>query len=507
MPGMLDLDIIFDTESDFNESDHPRDEQGKFTHEIHVISRDPDVPNGLASEHTSLAQAEKAQKRLVSMSNGKRTKADFPIVEKAKPSKLTKGPDPVGDEMPTHFAFDRSMRSIDQDGHLHVECVNISKANVCPYLGREIPNHATLGLDPGKIYMLWRHPAELEAAAATFENKQLMIQHVGVTAESPQEWLTVGVVSGVFWQAPYLKARLTVWNQKGIDAIESKAQQELSSGYRYVADMTPGTIDGAHYDGIMRSIRGNHVALVSEGRVGPDVFVTDEFPQEYHTMKASLLAATLVTSLGLDKKPEDVTAAINAALAADKVATDAKAAADKAAADKAAEDKKASDEAADKAARDKAAKDAGCKPEDMVKGADGNWGLGSKAKDEEFDPDAEDVQKPDGSTGRKPEGGAPNPAQDAIDAAVKTALAARDALHAAREDVKPLLGVVTTFDSAEAVYGAALDHLKVDRKDVHPSALRALFRASTKQPEAVVGDAKSVSTMDQAFPQLNRLRR
>lgn len=435
------------------------------------------------------------------------------------------------DEAAAVFAFDRSMRSKDQDGHLHVECVCISKANVCPYYGREIPNGAELGLNPDEIYMLYRDAAELEAAAPTFENKQLMIQHVGVTADSPQEWLTVGVVSGVRWEAPYLKARLTVWHQKGIDVIESQAQRELSSGYRYDADMTPGTIDGVKFAGRMRHIRGNHVALVSEGRVGPDVFVTDEIPQDYHTMKASLLAATLVTTLGLDKKPEDVTAAINAALAADKAATD-KAAADKAAADAA--DSAARDQAAvdakckpedmekgedgnwglgakDRAARDKAAEDAKCKPEDMVKGEDGNWGLGGgRAKDEV---DADVTGEDGGVSATVGAGNIANtiakPAQDAaIKIAVDAAIAAERALQVAREDVKTLLGNVTTFDTADAVYGAALDHLKIDRKDIHPSAWRALFQAATKKPESsIVGDSKSAKTMDEAFPHMNRLRR
>lgn len=394
------------------------------------------------------------------------------------------------------LAFDRSMRAKDQDGHMHVEEVNISKANVCPYAGNEINNWQALGLQSDKVYMLYRHAAELEAAAPTFENKQLMIKHVGVNAERPHEYETVGVVSGVHWSPPYLKARLSIWNQKGIDAVESKAQSELSSGYRYVADMTPGTVDGVPYDGIMRNIRGNHVALVSEGRAGPDVFVTDEFPQEFHTMKASLLASALIASLGLDKKPEDVTTAIASAIANDKKAKDE----EKPAKDPAnceAEDKAAADKAAaDKAAADKAAAD-------------------KKAKDEDPDAevDAEDAEKADPSKGRKPEGGAPNPAADkaAMDAAIATARAdgqkAALALIDARTDVKTLLGEVQ-YDSAEAVYKAALDHLKVDAADIHPSAFRALYRASvSKSSPASAHDAATVKTMDQAFPHLSRLRR
>ena len=46
-------------------------------------------------------------------------------------------------------AFDRgSARSYDAEGRLHVHTTNISKANVCPYIGREIPNSEALGLDP-----------------------------------------------------------------------------------------------------------------------------------------------------------------------------------------------------------------------------------------------------------------------------------------------------------------------------------------------------------------------
>jgi hypothetical protein len=39
--------------------------------------------------------------------------------------------------------------------------------------------------------------------------------------------------------------------------------------------MTPGEFEGKAFDGVMRNILGNHVALVEEGRAGPDVFVGD----------------------------------------------------------------------------------------------------------------------------------------------------------------------------------------------------------------------------------------
>ncbi len=172
------------------------------------------------------------------------------------------------------LAFDRRMETI--DGHLVVTGCHISKANVCPYMGSEIPNAEALGLEPSKIYMLYRDSAELQAAVATYERIPLMMQHVAVSADSPQQFLIVGTVSNVKFSHPYLDADLTVWTREGIDAIESGRQRELSCGYRYVADMSPGTSpEGIKYDGRMSQIVANHVALVEAGRAGPDVLVAD----------------------------------------------------------------------------------------------------------------------------------------------------------------------------------------------------------------------------------------
>jgi hypothetical protein len=158
---------------------------------------------------------------------------------------------------------------------LHVTDCNISKANVCDYIGAEIPGYAALGLDPGRLYKMYREAAALAAAAPTFENKQLMFKHVEVNAANPEKLLTVGTVSNVRWVAPYLVADLAVWDAEAIKAIQNESQRDLSCGYRYTPIMKPGIIDGVSYDGSMIQIVGNHVALVELGRVGPDVMVAD----------------------------------------------------------------------------------------------------------------------------------------------------------------------------------------------------------------------------------------
>lgn len=173
------------------------------------------------------------------------------------------------------MALDRSMRHIDEDGHLHVDC-NVSKAMVCPYMGAEIPRHAELGLNPGQVYMLYRDPKELENAAPTYTNKPLMAEHIGVSAANPHKYYVVGTASNFRFAHPYLKALVTVWDGEAIKDIDSEEKRELSAGYRYDADMTSGTSpEGVPYHGVMRNLRANHVALVKEGRCGPDVLVAD----------------------------------------------------------------------------------------------------------------------------------------------------------------------------------------------------------------------------------------
>lgn len=388
----------------------------------------------------------------------------------------------------TVLAMDRSSRRIDLDGHLHVESTNISKANVCPYYGYEIPNHKELGLDPQKSYMLYRDRAELEGAAKTYENKPLMMMHIGVSADQPHKMMRVGTVSNVRYEHPYLKASLAVWDADAIAKIDSHEQEQLSCGYRYRADMTPGEVDGTKFDGIMRSIVANHVALVDKGRAGPDVLVSDSL-KDFSIMKISSLVTTVTPFLATDADPTKVTEALIAAFAEDKAGID-KAAKDKAAKDKAAKDK---------AAKDKAAKDA-------AENIEYNAGVDETSTDDpNEDPDALDAGDPH----MRPEGVDAKAMDAAINKRITSALVARDALHVARREVEPILGVVA-FDSAADVYKAALVKLGVSIDGVDPSAYGTVLKIAkdkaTAMSGSVVGDAAQGKPMAEAFPNLRRFK-
>lgn len=175
------------------------------------------------------------------------------------------------------LAFDRATaRSFDSEGRLHLAITNISKANICPYIGREIPGCEELGLEPDRIYQLLRDPDELAKGAESFNRLPLLSKHVAVSADDHQPDLVIGATgSDASFDFPYLKNSLVIWAKDAIDAVESEERKELSSAYRYTPDMTPGEYEGMRFDGVMRDIVGNHVALVKEGRAGTDVVVGD----------------------------------------------------------------------------------------------------------------------------------------------------------------------------------------------------------------------------------------
>jgi len=175
------------------------------------------------------------------------------------------------------LAFDRAPDSLrkDADGRLHCKDVCISKAAVNPYYGREIANYRQLGLDPARVYSLLRCPDELLKGAASFRSVPLLKEHrLSLAADGRDNDLIVGTIgSNVRFIDPYLFADVVVWSGDAIRQIESGQKKQLSAGYHYTADMTPGTWSGQKFDGVMRGISAKHVSLVDRGRAGADVSI------------------------------------------------------------------------------------------------------------------------------------------------------------------------------------------------------------------------------------------
>lgn len=406
------------------------------------------------------------------------------------------------------LAMDR--RTLDQDGRLRVPGCRISKANVCPYYGREIPGSARLGLDPNRVYFLYRDPEELRKAAESFEQLPLLMVHIPVTAEAPSVDVVCGTVSNIRFEYPYLVGDLIVWRKDAIDKITSGETEELSSAYRYEAILQAGTSpEGLRYDIKMASLLGNHVALVAEGRAGPDVVVADANPRGFKMRFPKFLAA-LVAALTKPDDPKLVIAA-DAALTEELNALDAEL-----------------DDDEKKAACDAYAKDKGMAA-DALSDEDKTEALRRAAADKKRARDSVIAPPPsaavtgmDEATVNSKVAAAVAAAREgyvlATDAATDTAgkvaaaraegEAAARALFEARALVAPKVGDVMNIDNAEGVLRFALDHLKVDHKDIPVSALTALYKAAaTAAPVApiVATDAKPANVTE-LFP-VSHIRR
>jgi hypothetical protein len=349
------------------------------------------------------------------------------------------------------LAFDRSSRTVDADGRLHVAVSNISKAVVSPYYGREVPGYKELGLDADKIYQLLRDPDELLKGADSFNNLPLLDRHIPVSADDPKKQNVVGSTgTDAEFVQPFLRNSLVVWDAAAIAGIESGEQTELSCAYYYKPDMTPGEYDGVQYDGIMRDIVANHVALVELGRCGRDVVVSDADPFD-----PSLTENKPMTR-------EELLAAVQ-----------------------------------------KLAQDAAIDPKDLAKmlagDADPDEDKPAEDEDEDKDKPAED-EDDDENDGK---------AMDAaINAAHDAAMKKFQAIRQAEKDVQPIIGEVTAMDSAEAIYKLAIDHLGIDVTGVHASAYPALIKmhkAKAEKPR-IAQDAAAASDFATLFPTAVKLK-
>lgn len=390
------------------------------------------------------------------------------------------------DEGRLSIAQDRSLRSYDQDGRLHVESSNISKATVNPYYGSEIPNYQQLGLEPKKVYYLLRDPEELEKAAPTFNNLPLLSKHIPVSADEPQKEVIAGTTgSDTVFKDGYLKCSLAVWDAEAIAGIESGEQVELSSAYHYTADMTAGEFEGRHYDGVMRDIVGNHVALVDVGRAGRDVVVSDADPFcERKTMKLKAGAKARIQAAVQPLLAQDAELSPDELLQVIGSLTN--------------EVQTAEDDGED------------LPPENVENvGTDED-----EPEDGENNPAPAEPEEPaEDEEPENPEDGAPKPAQDAaiskmaMDAAIKRAVEAErkrsQALATAQREVAHIVGDVA-MDNAADVYKFALEQSGIDVTGVHPSAYRAMVGMLGKPKQPMAQDAAKTA---EQFPGLSRIRK
>ena len=431
------------------------------------------------------------------------------------------------------LASDGTMRSYDANGWLRIARSHISKACVNPYYGREIPGGDALGLDPERVYYLFRSPEELAKGAASFKGLPILAKHTPLGTfdtleEKEKKKYIVGAVgSDVEFLDPYLDADTTIWDASAIAGIETDIQREHSCSYRYVPIMTTGEYNGQKYDGIMTQIQGNHLALVESGRAGADVLAADN-KLEREPMKRTKLGNALIVALttafpkvqiaqdsaiekalgGAKKSSFDKPGVLGMILAMD-AEMPAKEKEVKAVMDALVDvddpEPTKKDDEDEESAEDEEEHPKGCMCGDCktARDEDPEEEREKREREEKKKKTAKDKKAKDGEPASKSE---MKGAMDALESKLRNSF--RESEEAKRE-VRPLVGEILAQDSAADIYGFALDHMKVDRTAVEGvPALRALFKlaASSKQTPALAHMAMDSAGAETKFPGLARLR-
>lgn len=163
---------------------------------------------------------------------------------------------------------DSNLRIVETSEGFLKAIADIARPGVFPYLYEDgkITYEAKLPIDilsPETI-------ASASGAPLTIDHpKDSMGNPILVKPENAQS-LSHGNVSEPEIVDGKIRVLLTALSQDAIDEIR-KGKRELSIGFEYDLDPTPGQFEGVNYDSAQKNIRINHVALVANGRAGEQI--------------------------------------------------------------------------------------------------------------------------------------------------------------------------------------------------------------------------------------------
>ena len=171
-------------------------------------------------------------------------------------------------------------REYDGNGWFEVSDNPLSKVGVFPYSGASIGDDQA---EPDKLYNVLRPAEELgsQDCIDSFKLLPWIDDHVMLGSEEaglmPAERKGIQGVIGeqVSFDGETLRGNIKVMSEAMANLIAT-GKTELSCGYRCRYERAPGVYDGQAYEYVQRDIRGNHLALVDSGRMGPEVAVLDQ---------------------------------------------------------------------------------------------------------------------------------------------------------------------------------------------------------------------------------------
>lgn len=151
----------------------------------------------------------------------------------------------------------------------------IARTGEMQYLAREMPDYLHIGGDPERPVTVTRDASEVfdPAAVASFEGKPTCDEHPpeDVTPENVAAY-SKGHIQNVRRSGNQLIADLHITDPTLISEVKNGLKREISCGYECLLEEAG---NGTYRQ---KQIRGNHVAVVPQGRAGPDVAIKDAAP-------------------------------------------------------------------------------------------------------------------------------------------------------------------------------------------------------------------------------------
>lgn len=173
--------------------------------------------------------------------------------------------------------------SIDQNGFRRQTANPVSMVGVFPYTGEQIDYDGSMGLEPKRVYWVFRPPEELfhPEALESFNGIPIRIGHVmlGENFKAVDDEPADGCIYNArqsLDMPEYLIAEFCIYTDKMKDVLSKGKVKELSLGYRCQYVPCNGSYKGKAYDFKQVNLRGNHLALVEHGRCGSSVCVCDK---------------------------------------------------------------------------------------------------------------------------------------------------------------------------------------------------------------------------------------
>lgn len=181
------------------------------------------------------------------------------------------------------MAIAQDKKETDRNGWFEVKDNPLSKEGVFLYRGNQIilPD-GSRATETDELIPVYRPAEELSnpEAIESFKLVPWVDDHTmlgsGELGLTPAERKGVQGVIGedVYFKDGVLYGNIKAFSESFARKIEN-GKKELSLGYRCSYERASGEWNGQPYQYIQRNLRGNHLALVDEGRMGADVRVMD----------------------------------------------------------------------------------------------------------------------------------------------------------------------------------------------------------------------------------------